>query len=38
LAVYLLRNQPVWTRGKIKSAMNQSKEKWVTLDKLFLFL
>jgi len=34
LAVYLLRNQPEWTNEKIKAAMNSSKEKWVTLDKV----
>ncbi|MGK2860567.1 MAG: L,D-transpeptidase family protein [Chitinophagaceae bacterium] len=34
LAVYLLRNQPEWTKEKIKAAMNSSKEKWVTLDKI----
>ena len=33
LASYLLRNQPEWTNEKIKTAMNSSKEKWVTLDK-----
>jgi len=33
LAVYLLRNQPEWTDEKIKAAMNNSKEKWVTLGK-----
>jgi murein L,D-transpeptidase YcbB/YkuD len=33
LADYLLRNQPEWTKEKIKEAMNSSKEKWVTLDK-----
>lgn len=31
--MYLLRNQPEWTKEKIKAAMNISKEKWVTLDK-----
>ena len=33
LAVYLLRNQPEWTKEKIKAAMHQSTEKWVTLNK-----
>lgn len=34
LAVYLLRNQPEWTKEKIKAAMNSSNEKWVTLNKI----
>ena len=33
LAEYLLRDQPEWTPGKIKEAMNASKENWVTLKK-----
>ncbi len=33
LAEYLLRDQPEWTREKIKEAMNASKENWVTLKK-----
>jgi murein L,D-transpeptidase YcbB/YkuD len=31
LAAYLLANQPEWTSEKIKTAMNASTEKWVTL-------
>ena len=34
LAVYLLRQQPEWTNGNIKAAMNSTKEKWVTLNKI----
>ena len=34
LAVYLLRQQPEWTNENIKAAMNSTKEKWVTLDKM----
>jgi murein L,D-transpeptidase YcbB/YkuD len=31
MANYLLRDNPEWTPEKIKSAMNSSEEKWVTL-------
>lgn len=31
MARYLLRDQPEWTPEKIRSAMNQNSEKWVTL-------
>ena len=34
LAEYLLRDQPEWTSEKIKQAMNQSSDKWVTLSKV----
>ncbi|WP_165957981.1 murein L,D-transpeptidase [Segetibacter sp. 3557_3] len=33
LAAYLLRDQSEWTQEKIRSAMNQTTEKWVELDK-----
>jgi murein L,D-transpeptidase YcbB/YkuD len=32
LAAYLLRNDKKWPERKIRSAMNQEKEKWVKLD------
>ena len=31
LAVYLLKDQPEWTKEKIKAAMERSTEQWVTL-------
>jgi murein L,D-transpeptidase YcbB/YkuD len=31
MAIYLLRDQPDWTTEKIKEAMHDQKEKWVTL-------
>ncbi len=33
LAMYLLRNEPEWTEAKITAAMNQGKERTVTLKK-----
>jgi murein L,D-transpeptidase YcbB/YkuD len=33
LAKYLLRNDNEWTDNKIQTAMNQSSEKWVELEK-----
>jgi murein L,D-transpeptidase YcbB/YkuD len=33
MAEFLLKNQPEWTSGKIDTAMQATKEKWVTVKK-----
>jgi L,D-transpeptidase YcbB len=33
LAMYLLKDNPVWTNEKVRSAMHRQTEKWVTLQK-----